>query len=115
MSNGSAVVHAKEETSDGVNIRGRYSVRMPDGRLQVVTYSTGSDGYEAQVDYQDDLIGSQPPLVRDRGSNKNAAPKSLPPSDLDELKRDHELEETEQSSSVPPSKVENLINQSTSD
>ena len=70
---GSAVQQAKEESSDGTNIRGQYSVRMPDGRLQVVTYSTGPDGYVANVHYENDFVRSGPSFVSDRDDNKKVA------------------------------------------
>merc|ERR1712226_976929 len=43
-----------EETSDGAsNVQGGYSVALPDGRIQKVTYtSNGYDGYVAEVTYE---------------------------------------------------------------
>jgi len=43
-----------EETSDGAsNVQGSYSVALPDGRIQHVTYSSnGYDGYVADVTYE---------------------------------------------------------------
>jgi len=42
-----------EETSDGAsNVKGSYSVALPDGRIQTVTYSSnGYDGFVADVTY----------------------------------------------------------------
>merc|ERR1711902_390103 len=42
------------ETSDGAsNVQGSYSVALPDGRIQHVTYSSnGYDGYVADVTYE---------------------------------------------------------------
>ena len=92
---GSALQQAKEESSDGKNIRGRYSVRMPDGRLQVVTYSTGPDGYVANVHYENDFIRSGPSFLSDRDDNKKVAPQftaSVRPSywDSDEMYQNHD-------------------------
>merc|ERR1712223_1920116 len=43
-----------EETSDGAsNVQGSYTVALPDGRIQKVTYtSNGYDGYVADVTYE---------------------------------------------------------------
>merc|ERR1712029_1106642 len=43
-----------EETSDGAsNVQGSYTVALPDGRIQTVTYtSNGYDGYVADVTYE---------------------------------------------------------------
>merc|ERR1711971_383552 len=43
-----------EETSDGAsNVQGSYTVALPDGRIQKVTYSSnGYDGYVADVTYE---------------------------------------------------------------
>ena len=43
-----------EETSDGAsNVKGSYSVALPDGRIQRVTYTAnGYDGYVADVTYE---------------------------------------------------------------
>ncbi|XP_076059606.1 larval cuticle protein A3A-like [Oratosquilla oratoria] len=42
-----------QETRDGYNTQGSYSVLLPDGRLQTVTYTVNGDsGYVAQVSYE---------------------------------------------------------------
>ncbi|XP_076059603.1 uncharacterized protein LOC143036240 [Oratosquilla oratoria] len=42
-----------QETRDGYNTQGSYSVLLPDGRLQTVTYTVNGDsGYVAQVTYE---------------------------------------------------------------
>merc|ERR1712218_174546 len=43
-----------EETSDGAsNVQGSYTVALPDGRIQKVTYtSNGYDGFVAEVTYE---------------------------------------------------------------
>ena len=42
---------SKSESSDGEQVQGQYQVRLPDGRLQTVRYTSGKDGYVATVDY----------------------------------------------------------------
>lgn len=47
----SRLEQSKEESSDGEKVTGRYQVLLPDGRLQTVTYTSGKDGYKAEVTY----------------------------------------------------------------
>ena len=42
-------------TSNGKDVDGQYSVRLPDGRLQIVSYTSGADGYQAKVEYEGDI------------------------------------------------------------
>ena len=50
----SKAVFSASETSDGAsNVKGSYSVNLPDGRVQHVTYhSNGYDGFVADVTYE---------------------------------------------------------------
>ncbi|XP_071526324.1 uncharacterized protein [Panulirus ornatus] len=49
----SGSLYRHEERSDGNVAQGEYRVLLPDGRLQVVTFTDRGQGYEAQVVYQD--------------------------------------------------------------
>ena len=44
--------YGKSEARDGINTKGEYSVDLPDGRTQIVTYTVrGDEGYVAKVSY----------------------------------------------------------------
>ena len=40
------------ESRDGYNTQGSYRVNLPDGRVQIVTYTAGPEGYVADVKYE---------------------------------------------------------------
>ena len=43
---------AAEEARDGYNTQGSYRVNLPDGRVQIVTYTADANGYVADVKYE---------------------------------------------------------------
>merc|ERR1712021_101079 len=45
-------VFSQEESRDNYNTAGEYRVNLPDGRVQIVTYSAGPEGYVADVSYE---------------------------------------------------------------
>jgi len=52
----------QQEQSDGDQITGQYSVLLPDGRVQTVTYSVRPEtGYVAEVTYSEGVICAPPP------------------------------------------------------
>lgn len=46
----------KTESRDGYKTAGSYSVQLPDGRKQTVTYNDNGDGLEAEVTYEGDIL-----------------------------------------------------------
>ncbi|KAF0305037.1 Pro-resilin [Amphibalanus amphitrite] len=48
----SGTVFSRSEESDGVTTRGRYSVNLPDGCVQTVTYWADHTGYHPTVKYE---------------------------------------------------------------
>lgn len=48
----SGSVFSQVENRDGANAGGEYRVNLPDGRVQIVTYTAGPEGYNAAVTYE---------------------------------------------------------------
>lgn len=47
-----AWVHSRDEWSDGQSTRGSYTVKLPDGRIQKVTFTADDDGYHPVITYE---------------------------------------------------------------
>merc|ERR1711892_1525658 len=45
-------VFSQKESRDNYNTAGEYRVNLPDGRVQVVSYTAGPEGYVADVSYE---------------------------------------------------------------
>ncbi|XP_066983197.1 cuticle protein 7-like [Macrobrachium rosenbergii] len=46
----------KQESRDGYKTEGQYTVDLPDGRKQIVTYTDNGDGLYAEVKYEGDIV-----------------------------------------------------------
>ncbi|KAK9886855.1 hypothetical protein WA026_018504 [Henosepilachna vigintioctopunctata] len=44
--------------------RGEYRVKLPDGRVQIVSYTADKDGYKADVKYEDEILRAQQKIPR---------------------------------------------------
>lgn len=47
-----AWVHSRDEWSDGKSTRGSYAVKLPDGRIQRVTFTADEDGFHPIITYE---------------------------------------------------------------
>jgi len=49
-------VFSQKESRDNYNTAGEYRVNLPDGRVQVVSYTAGPEGYIADVKYEGEAV-----------------------------------------------------------
>ena len=52
----SGSIFSQTENRDGANAGGEYRVNLPDGRVQIVTYTAGPEGYNAAVTYEGEAV-----------------------------------------------------------
>ena len=57
-------VFSQSEQRDGANAGGEYRVNLPDGRVQIVTYTAGPEGYNAAVTYEGEAVFPPEPAVK---------------------------------------------------
>lgn len=61
--------HSQQSTGSATN--GEYRVRLPDGRMQIVSYTADENGYKADVRYDDEKPGNNIDYNVNRNFNKN--------------------------------------------
>merc|ERR1712086_934204 len=49
-------VFSQKESRDNYNTAGEYRVNLPDGRVQIVSYTAGPEGYIADVKYEGEAV-----------------------------------------------------------
>merc|ERR1712106_510077 len=52
----SGAVFSQSESRENYNANGEYRVNLPDGRVQIVTYTAGPEGYVADVKYEGEAV-----------------------------------------------------------
>merc|ERR1739838_644756 len=69
----SGSIFSQQESRDNYNAAGSYSVNLPDGRVQIVTYSVNGDGgYVADVKYEGEAIYADVPAYNPAPAYKAA-------------------------------------------
>ena len=63
-SGGYGPVFSARENRDNYNTAGEYRVNLPDGRVQIVSYSAGPDGYVADVRYEGEASYPEEPAYK---------------------------------------------------
>merc|ERR1711962_1216554 len=74
-----AVFSQQEERSD-YNTAGEYRVNLPDGRVQIVTYSAGPEGYVADVKYEGEPVYPEEKPYKPAPAPYKPAPASYKPA-----------------------------------
>merc|ERR1712038_834331 len=57
-------VFSAKESRDNYDIAGEYRVNLPDGRVQVVSYTANTDGYFADVTYEGKATSPEAPAYK---------------------------------------------------
>merc|ERR1711887_294825 len=64
----------QQETRDGYTTSGSYTVALPDGRVQTVTYHDGGDGMVQEVTYTGEAVYDEAPVAHHAPVVHHAAP-----------------------------------------
>ena len=70
----------RSESHENNLTRGSYSVNLPDGRKQIVSYEADNNGYRANISYEPASSGNSDTQNYYSTSSYNSAPTYAPPS-----------------------------------
>merc|ERR1712113_1138128 len=71
-------VFSQTEQRDNYDTAGEYRVNLPDGRVQIVSYSAGPDGYVADVKYEGEAAYPEEPAYKPAPPVPHPAPAYKP-------------------------------------
>merc|ERR1712158_161093 len=71
-------VFSQTEARDNYDTTGEYRVNLPDGRVQIVSYSAGPDGYVADVKYEGEAAYPEEPAYKPAPKAPHPAPAYKP-------------------------------------
>merc|ERR1712001_65751 len=70
----SGAVFSHQENRADYNTQGEYRVNLPDGRVQIVSYTAGPEGYVADVTYEGEAVYADVPAYKPAPAPYKPAP-----------------------------------------